>query len=82
MITIEKEKCAGCRVCSWVCPHGVLEMEGKKAAPVSPDRCIECGACALNCEYGAARVDKGTGCLWVIIKEALGYKKGEECCCG
>ena len=80
MICIEKEQCVGCQICSWVCPHGVIEMEGKKAVPIHSDRCIECGACAVNCDYGAVHVTKGTGCLWMIVKEALGYRKGKECC--
>lgn len=82
MITIEKEKCNGCRVCTWVCPHGVLAMNSRLVMVAHNERCIECGACELNCAPEAIKVTKGTGCLLVIIKEdILGLKpKGSGCC--
>jgi NAD-dependent dihydropyrimidine dehydrogenase PreA subunit len=81
MITIEKEKCNGCHVCNWVCPHGVLSMNSKIAAIAHNERCIECGACELNCASGAIKVTKGTGCLYVIIKEDILGVKGKACGC-
>ena len=49
----DPEKCSGCRRCVEVCPHGVFEMRDKRAAVTDKDLCMECGACALNCEFGA-----------------------------
>lgn len=70
-------------MCAWACPHGVIEMNGKKAAIAHKERCIECGACQLNCSTGAVSVKKGTGCLMIIIKEdILGIKSKEAACCG
>jgi NAD-dependent dihydropyrimidine dehydrogenase PreA subunit len=61
------EKCAGCGMCVDVCPHGVFEMNEKKALITDKDRCMECGACALNCAFGAIKVDSGVGCAAAII---------------
>jgi len=58
-------------MCVKVCPHGVLEMVEKRAALVAEERCIECGACQLNCHHEAISVTRGTGCLWIIIVEDI-----------
>ncbi len=71
-------------MCLKVCPHGVWVIQGGKAALGSPESCIECGACQLNCHDGAISVTKGTGCLVAIIREDIMQKKtaqdGETCC--
>jgi ferredoxin len=46
-------------------------MDHKKVVMLAEDRCIECGACQLNCYDDAIEVTKGTGCLLVIIKEDI-----------
>jgi len=73
--------CIGCRLCIEVCPHAVFIMAGKKAEVVKPDKCIECGACALNCVPGALSVKQGVGCASAVI---YGFLKGTEpsCDCG
>ncbi len=82
MIGIEKEKCTGCEICTWVCPHHVIEMSNSHAALMHLDRCIECGACQLNCAFDAITVTKGTACLYAIVKEDILKirKKGCGCC--
>lgn len=35
------------------------------------DRCIECGACQLNCHDDAIYVTKGVGCLLAIIRDDI-----------
>ena len=80
-LELDKEKCIGCGMCSVVCPHGVLEVEERKAQIVDLDACIECGACAGNCPVDALQVKKGVGCASAIIN---GWLTGEEpnCDCG
>lgn len=77
----DSTKCIGCRLCIEVCPHGVFIMAGKKAEVLKPDKCIECGACALNCVPGALTVKQGVGCASAVI---YGFLKGTEpsCDCG
>ena len=61
------EKCQGCRRCTEVCPRHVFEMKDKKAHITDRDRCMECGACANNCEYEAIKVLAGVGCATALI---------------
>ncbi len=79
-LTLDAEKCNGCRVCTLVCPHGVFEIGADKRAFLA-DRgaCMECGACALNCTPGAITVTPGVGCASAIIH---GWLTGTEPSCG
>ncbi|MFH0977146.1 MAG: mercury methylation ferredoxin HgcB [Spirochaetota bacterium] len=72
-------KCTGCGRCIEVCPREVFVMRDKKAAVTDKDRCMECGACALNCEFGAITVNAGVGCAAAVIHSIL---KGGEPVCG
>jgi NAD-dependent dihydropyrimidine dehydrogenase PreA subunit len=78
-LSYNPEKCVGCGRCIEVCPHQVFEMRDKKAAITDKDRCMECGACALNCEFGALTVNAGVGCAAAVIHSML---KGGEPVCG
>ena len=71
MIAIDGQKCTGCKTCANVCPHGVIEVQNKKALASHEERCVECGACQLNCDDGAIEVTKGTGCLYISVKEDI-----------
>jgi NAD-dependent dihydropyrimidine dehydrogenase PreA subunit len=79
-LSLDAEKCNGCRTCTLVCPHGVFAMGADKRAFLA-DRgaCMECGACALNCATGAIAVDPGVGCASAIIH---GWLTGTEPSCG
>ena len=78
--TLEYEEtlCVGCGSCETVCPHGVFAMNGKKVRLVDKDGCMECGACALNCETEAITVRSGVGCASAVISESLG--RTDSCC--
>jgi NAD-dependent dihydropyrimidine dehydrogenase PreA subunit len=76
----DAEKCTGCRVCTIVCPHGVFAIGAdKRAAIVDRGACMECGACALNCAWGAITVKPGVGCAEAIIHSWI---HGGEPTCG
>lgn len=88
-ISLDAGKCVGCGLCVDVCPRGVFELRDKKAAIVDRDLCMECGACALNCEFGALTVESGVGCAAAIINGMItggapscGCDEGGESCCG
>lgn len=72
------EKCTGCWRCIEVCPHQVFIMNGKKAAIDDKDLCMECGACMMNCAFGAISVNAGVGCASAIINGML--TGGEPTC--
>lgn len=65
------ELCTGCKMCIIVCPHAVFEIIDKKARIVDADDCMECGACALNCQYSAIKVKSGVGCAAGILNGIL-----------
>ncbi len=79
-LQLDKEKCTGCRMCTQVCPHGVYVLENKKARITDRDLCMECGACAKNCEFEAITVDAGVGCAAAIIYSA--FRGKDAPCCG
>jgi len=83
------EKCTGCGRCVDVCPHAVFAMRDKRAVITDSDLCMECGACALNCEFGAIKVDSGVGCAAALINSMItggppscdcGGTTGSDCC--
>jgi len=73
------EKCVGCERCTEVCPHGVFDMDYKKAYITDKDLCMECGACAMNCPAKAIEVNAGVGCAQAII---YSWFTGKEPTCG
>ena len=78
-LSLDTPLCIGCRMCSEVCPHGVFLMEEKKAVIRHAERCIECGACKINCPAGAIDVRVGVGCASAVIN---GLISGGEPSCG
>jgi NAD-dependent dihydropyrimidine dehydrogenase PreA subunit len=50
-------------------PQGEGKMKGgvRRAMVTDKDLCLECGACALNCEFGAIAVSSGVGCAAALI---------------
>jgi NAD-dependent dihydropyrimidine dehydrogenase PreA subunit len=66
-----ENKCTGCGRCVEVCPQGVFVMRDKRAAIIDKDLCMECGACARNCDFGALAVDSGVGCAAAIINSMI-----------
>ncbi len=72
------EKCTGCGLCVEACPHAVFDMKDKQAVIVDRDLCMECGACANNCAFGAIMVNSGVGCASAIINS---LKNGGEPTC-
>lgn len=81
-LTFESAKCTGCQQCVMVCPHAVFVMDGNRATLRDRDACIECGACARNCESGAIEVRPGVGCAAGIITSWFRGARGGEVTCG
>jgi ferredoxin len=84
-LQLDKDVCVGCGMCELVCPHGVFEMNAKKARVIDRDGCMECGACATNCPVEAIRVNPGVGCAAYIIQTWIKGKDAASCggpaCC-
>mgnify|MGYP006300683125 CR=1 FL=1 len=80
VVTLEfdPELCTGCNRCIEVCPQEVFERVGKAVEVRNRDRCIECGACMMNCEFGAIHVQAGVGCAAAVLNGIV--HKGEPSC--
>jgi ferredoxin len=78
-LLLDSEKCTGCKMCINVCPHDVFVVHDKKAELKDRDACMECGACAKNCAFGAITVKSGVGCASGILS---GFIRGTEPTCG
>jgi NAD-dependent dihydropyrimidine dehydrogenase PreA subunit len=88
-LTYAAEKCTGCGRCVEVCPHSVFVLQERRAQITDRDRCMECGACALNCDFGALAVNSGVGCAAALINSMItGGEPSCDCedsaagCCG
>lgn len=73
--------CNGCGMCSIVCPHRVFTQNGREARLAERSRCMECGACMVNCPTGAIEVESGVGCASAMIYAAVTGKKEVTCGC-
>jgi NAD-dependent dihydropyrimidine dehydrogenase PreA subunit len=70
-LKLNQEACTGCGMCKVVCPHAVFELENGKARIDKLNQCMECGACAVNCKFGAIAVRSGVGCAAGILSGIL-----------
>lgn len=81
-LTLCTEQCTGCGMCLNVCPHAVFSMNNGKAEIIDKDSCMECGACWMNCAFGAIEVVSGTGCALAIMNgKRTGGEPNCDCCC-
>ncbi len=78
-LSLDVDRCVGCRMCLTVCPQAVWTMVERKAAITDLDGCIECGACAKNCAEEAISVRAGVGCAASVIASA--FKRPADGCC-
>ncbi len=81
VVTLKHDEalCTNCGMCVAVCPHRVFVKENGKVKLGERDRCMECGACAINCPVGAIDVKKGVGCAAAILVSLI---TGGEPSCG
>ena len=75
-------RCNGCGLCVRVCPHAVFAMVEKRAVLADRGACIECGACAKNCEPQAISVRAGVGCAAGLLSSALSRTEPTNASCG
>lgn len=53
-VALDEEKCKGAGFCEKVCPRGCYEVAaGRSAAIARPERCVQCGACVIQCPFDA-----------------------------
>ena len=47
-VVLDVKRCRGCTTCIKCCPTEAIRVRGRRAT-ILPDRCIDCGNCALAC---------------------------------
>lgn len=54
-ISLDEAKCRGVGFCEQVCPRDCYEMDlaRHKVTLLGPDRCVQCGACVVQCPFDA-----------------------------
>jgi len=57
IITIDEEKCTGCKLCIPNCPEGAIQVIDGKARLVSDLMCDGLGACLGHCPEGAITIE-------------------------
>ena len=50
---IVADKCKGCTKCARNCPVNAITGKVKEAHVIDQAKCIKCGACMSNCNFGA-----------------------------
>jgi 4Fe-4S ferredoxin len=81
-LTIDKNLCVGCQICTLACPKEAIKLEkqpkiqGEKAKKAKVDidlaKCNFCGICDILCPYGAIKVTlNGEHALSVVEKESF-----------
>ena len=72
MLSLDSAKCIGCGDCVEVCPQQCYTLSAEaKSVHAFSDRCMECGACKINCRTGAIEFEAGPGCIVYIAKEVI-----------
>ena len=81
-LTLDKNSCVGCQICTLACPKEAIELEKQPKAPeekakhakidIDLEKCNFCGICDILCPYGAIKVTvNGEHLLSVLEKESF-----------
>jgi len=55
---VTKSKCAGCGVCTSVCPQKAIKISKDQKAEIDPKKCNGCGECLKVCPFSVIEETK------------------------
>ncbi|MGB9854764.1 MAG: 4Fe-4S binding protein, partial [Candidatus Bathyarchaeales archaeon] len=81
-LTLNKDLCVGCEICSLACPKEAIKLEKKPKTldgkaqhakvDINLEKCNFCGICDILCPYGAIKVTiNGNHALSLVEKESF-----------
>jgi len=81
-LTLDKNLCVGCQICTLACPKEAIKLEKQPKAPeekakhakidIDLEKCNFCGICDILCPYGAIKVTvNGEHLLSILEKESF-----------
>ena len=76
------DRCKGCDDCAQVCPVMAITGDMKEKHEIDPERCIDCSACSIVCEYEGILDDKGNPCKFVPAEKRKKPAVDEKTCDG
>ena len=70
-VVLDEEKCRGAGFCEQVCPRNCYEVDNNRHKATMPgaERCVQCGACIIQCPFDALCFRSPHG--WVIPPEDI-----------
>ena len=81
---VDQLRCAGCSLCTEVCPYRIFTLTAEALEVGGRDLCMESGTCARSCPVQAITVSPGVGCTAALLtswaNRLLGRKVVSDCC--
>lgn len=70
-VVLDKEKCKGAGFCQQVCPRDCFELVRNRQMATMPraERCVQCGACIVQCPFDALHFESRKG--EIILPEVI-----------
>jgi NAD-dependent dihydropyrimidine dehydrogenase PreA subunit len=64
-VILDEEKCKGAGYCELVCPRNCYEVDSNRHTASMPrlDRCVQCGACIVQCPFEALHFESPKGMI-------------------
>jgi len=75
-VTIDYDRCIGCRMCMAVCPFGAISLDSARGRPIKCDLCDGDPLCVTFCAYGALLYVDETDCTTRKQREAAQRLRG------
>lgn len=79
-VTVDENKCMGCRRCIHACTYGVYDWNRAENISVAayPEECVACLQCMFYCPAAAIHVEEAPLAFFDPLYDAFGLNDGRE----